>query len=127
MVQHTDPALKAEAAEVMDIFRDRRREEQREAHLHLLFMMVDPAFQRRGLGGMLMGWGDRVADGLGFSCWVEGSEMGRGLYERHGFVVMNGGERWVMKTRGEGEGKGGDGEVVGTWVMRREARALVLS
>ena len=75
-----------EAAYVLNEYRDRRRRDQLEPHVHLTLMVVDPEFQRRGLGKMLMNWGDNVADAMGVACWVEASIWGRGLYEKHGYA-----------------------------------------
>lgn len=36
-----------------------------------------------------MDWGTEQADNLGIEAYVEGSYLGRSVYERHGFVKMH--------------------------------------
>lgn len=54
--------------------------------VNLDILTVDPVHQRRGVGHVLVEWGTRKADELGFDAVVESSVFGRGLYEKHGFV-----------------------------------------
>ncbi|KAK5123915.1 hypothetical protein LTR85_002112 [Meristemomyces frigidus] len=56
--------------------------------VHLNTLAVVPAYQRRGIGGKLLSWGLQRADELGFASFLESSAMGRGLYEKHGFVFQ---------------------------------------
>jgi len=56
--------------------------------VHLSTLAVLPEYQRKGVGSKLMAWGLQRADDLGFNVFVEASPMGRGLYEKSGFVFQ---------------------------------------
>lgn len=49
-------------------------------------MAVDNDYQRRGIGKMMMQWGADQADRDGVESYVDGSPLGRGLYQQFGFV-----------------------------------------
>ncbi|KAK5122257.1 hypothetical protein LTR85_004167 [Meristemomyces frigidus] len=51
-------------------------------------LTVHPAYQRKGVGDALVRWGTRKADGLGVEAIVESSVLGKGLYEKHGYVFV---------------------------------------
>jgi GNAT superfamily N-acetyltransferase len=51
--------------------------------LHML--QTDPAFQGRGAGGLLVGWGAKKADALGLPAYVAATAKGRRIYQRYGF------------------------------------------
>jgi len=51
-------------------------------------LAVDPEHQYRGAGRMLVKWGTKIADELGFVAVVEASDQGRHLYEQEGFEVV---------------------------------------
>jgi GNAT superfamily N-acetyltransferase len=109
-------AEKDECAAVLNVWLERRRREQKEAHLHLALMIVDADFHRMGLGSMMADWGNRVADALGVACWLEASDMGKGLYEKHGYVHMKE-KKWKLEGEGLGDG-------LAQWVMRRPPKPL---
>lgn len=48
-------------------------------------MAVRPAARNQGLGSILMQWGIEQADRLGLEGFIEGSDLGRPLYEKNGF------------------------------------------
>ncbi|CDU25902.1 uncharacterized protein SPSC_06073 [Sporisorium scitamineum] len=54
----------------------------------LKLLVVDPGFQRKGLGTMLVRWGTRKADKEGVDAWLESSPMGKGAYLKAGFRVL---------------------------------------
>ncbi|KND88594.1 hypothetical protein TOPH_06744 [Tolypocladium ophioglossoides CBS 100239] len=54
-------------------------------HVYLKQLHTDPAHQRRGAGSMLLKWGVAEADRLGLPTYLEATEEGRPLYEKHGF------------------------------------------
>ncbi|KFA72865.1 hypothetical protein S40288_02145 [Stachybotrys chartarum IBT 40288] len=66
--------------------------------------------QRRKVGSTMMDWGIRRADEQGLVTYVNGSEEGKGLYERYGF-------RTVATSEVEADIK--------IWHMKREARPSV--
>lgn len=51
----------------------------------LNWMAVDPAHRLCGIGSLLMTAGLNKADDLNLECWLEGSSMGKPLYEKFGF------------------------------------------
>ena len=48
-------------------------------------MGVHPDYRRRGVGRLLMQWGHERIDPLGYESWIEGSPIGRWLYEESGY------------------------------------------
>jgi GNAT superfamily N-acetyltransferase len=53
--------------------------------VNLDICVIDPKYQRMGIGGLLVQWGINKADELGFDAIVESSVFGKGLYEKNGF------------------------------------------
>ena len=69
-------------------------------------LAVDPNYQRKGVGSLLVQWGTEKADVMGNEAIVESSVFGRGLYEKHGFVwvkdvVIEPPERFAGRKRQE--------------------------
>jgi len=56
--------------------------------LSLDILGIDPAHQRKGIGGALVSWGTHRADQLGVEAIVESSVFGKGLYVKSGFVFV---------------------------------------
>ncbi|KYK61050.1 GNAT family acetyltransferase [Drechmeria coniospora] len=54
-------------------------------HAYLKLLHTDPEHQRRGAASMLLRWGAAEADRLGLPTYLEASEEGAPLYEKHGF------------------------------------------
>ncbi|KAF2197265.1 hypothetical protein GQ43DRAFT_475600 [Delitschia confertaspora ATCC 74209] len=57
-------------------------------HLALNWMAVVPAHRSHGVGSLLMERGIKIADEKGLEAWMEGSEMGKPLYEKFGFRTL---------------------------------------
>jgi GNAT superfamily N-acetyltransferase len=55
-------------------------------------LSTHPEHQHRGAGSMLVKWGADIADRFGLKAFVQGSRLGKHLYERYGFVDKEG---WV--------------------------------
>jgi GNAT superfamily N-acetyltransferase len=70
---------------VIPVFEERRRILGGLPHALLMFLCVDPRWQRQGVGEMLVKWGTGRADGLGIPCFLEASPFGYGLYRKCGF------------------------------------------
>lgn len=51
-------------------------------------LVTAPDEQRRGAGNMLLKWGLERADRAGLPSYLESSEAGRRLYEKHGFETV---------------------------------------
>lgn len=56
--------------------------------VNLDICVIDPKYQRMGIGGLLVGWGIDKADELGYDAIVESSVYGKSLYEKNGFVFQ---------------------------------------
>jgi N-acetylglutamate synthase-like GNAT family acetyltransferase len=48
-------------------------------------LYVYPAYQRRGIGGMLVAEGVQRADEMGWLSYMDATSKGDGLYRKHGF------------------------------------------
>ncbi|KAI5275443.1 acyl-CoA N-acyltransferase [Aureobasidium subglaciale] len=57
-----------------------------DAYLYLKVLAIDPTYQRRGVGSLLLDEGLAVADRVGIKAYLEATEVGRPLYQRKGFV-----------------------------------------
>lgn len=55
--------------------------------LNILF--THPEHRNRGAGSLLVDWGVRKADESGVEAYVEASTMGKPVYEKYGFVVVD--------------------------------------
>ena len=59
------------------------------AYWHLQTLAVSPDYQRRGVGRCLLEWGLEMAREEGVSVTVESSDVGRQLYAKNGFKVVD--------------------------------------
>lgn len=64
--------------------------------------MTHPDHHRRGAGSMLISWGTARADEMGLDAYLEASEMGQPLYERHGFKTVKLLQFDLLRFGGEG-------------------------
>ncbi|KAH9830691.1 GNAT family acetyltransferase like protein [Teratosphaeria destructans] len=79
------------ATEAVNTFLEDRYDAIKTRHGNLVsldILAIDPAYQRRGVGGALVRWGTDKADELGVETVVESSVFGKGLYEKHGFEFV---------------------------------------
>ena len=53
-------------------------------------LSTHPDYERKGAASMLMKWGTEIADNLRLKSFVQGSPVGRSMYERHGFIAEEG-------------------------------------
>ncbi|ESZ89721.1 hypothetical protein SBOR_9897 [Sclerotinia borealis F-4128] len=85
-----------------------RRKAIKEAGGHLVsldILAVDPDYQRRGAGRLLVKWGTAIADELGYVAIVEASEAGRPLYESEGFEYVEHCEANIPERWGDRKGE----------------------
>jgi len=54
-------------------------------HALMAILAIDSAYQRMGVGGKLLEWGLAKCDAEGLECWIDASDKGKGLYEKHGW------------------------------------------
>ncbi|KAL2064291.1 hypothetical protein VTL71DRAFT_4785 [Oculimacula yallundae] len=57
-------------------------------HYFLETLSTDPEYRKRGLASMLLQWGTKHADELGWECYLDAAEAAAPLYRKHGFVQM---------------------------------------
>jgi GNAT superfamily N-acetyltransferase len=51
-------------------------------------LAVDPSYQRRGIGGLLVDWGLNQARAKGAKAYTDASPFGKGLYLKKGFKIV---------------------------------------
>ncbi|TKY86285.1 hypothetical protein EX895_005110 [Sporisorium graminicola] len=68
--------------------RTREAAMQGKRYWFLKLLVIDPEFQRQGLGTILVKWGTARADKDGVHAWLESSPMGKGAYLKAGFKVL---------------------------------------
>lgn len=56
-----------------------------EPYLYLRILAIDPAYQRRGVGSLLLDQGMAIADRCGIQSYLEATTVGRPLYARYGY------------------------------------------
>ncbi|KAH8820565.1 acyl-CoA N-acyltransferase [Xylogone sp. PMI_703] len=83
---------------IMNEVTRRRRERIQGPAVLLDFCFCDPAYQRRGIGQLLVSYGIKRADEMGVEAHVEASPLGRRLYQLCGFrlvenVLIDAGEK----------------------------------
>lgn len=92
------------------LFRNNLRENQKlffddvygTTHLYLRTLVVNPAYQRQGIGEALVRWGMDKAKADGFrACTLFSAEAGTKLYTKVGFVEIG---RFVTRLEGEDNG-----------------------
>ncbi|KAI0172719.1 hypothetical protein GGR52DRAFT_580422 [Hypoxylon sp. FL1284] len=57
-------------------------------HVYLFIVFTHPRYRRRGIGQQFMDWGIKKAEDMGVEMFLDATPMGRPLYEKNGFVVV---------------------------------------
>ena len=74
-----------DAKKIITEFMGSRKQETAEAHVFCYMLFVEPEYQGRGVGTMVMQWGNDVADTMMLPCWLESSAKGVRLYQKMGY------------------------------------------
>jgi predicted N-acetyltransferase YhbS len=88
--------------------------------IELNTLVVQPEYQRRGIGKMLVEDGLKEADRLGIQAVLGASKQGLGLYKTYGFTEFQAIEINLWEYEG-GEGMGTDRHVI----MHRPAQSTI--
>ena len=70
------------------VMEGRRRTMENRPYGLLMYMCVDPKYQRRGAGSLLVRWGLDRCEELGIPAFLEASEYGAPMYDKLGYVVV---------------------------------------
>ncbi|KPM34500.1 hypothetical protein AK830_g12070 [Neonectria ditissima] len=62
---------------------------KRDELMHLKLLHTEPKHQKRGAASLLLEWGLKEAERLGFPAFLEASEQARPLYEKWGFKEVD--------------------------------------
>ncbi|KAI2618484.1 acyl-CoA N-acyltransferase [Hypoxylon sp. NC1633] len=81
------PFCNVEACELLfgSVATQRARVLEGRPYVYLHLLHTDPKHQRRGAGGMLVQWGVEEARRLGLIAYLDASEEGHLMYQKHGF------------------------------------------
>ncbi len=93
----------------------RNREMKGRKHFLMGILVVDPDYQRMGVGKKLLDWGLSQADRDGIPVWIDATPKGKGLYEQVGWKQVDFVDIDLSKW-------GGEDEVERTVNMLREPR-----
>ncbi|KAG4412111.1 hypothetical protein IFR04_014760 [Cadophora malorum] len=58
-------------------------------YVYMHILVIDPEFQRQGLGKQMLEWGLKLVDDEGLETYIDASPEGKGLYERLGWKTIN--------------------------------------
>lgn len=57
-------------------------------HCLLRWLETEAEYRKRGAATQLVTWGSKKADELGIPCYLEASDEGKPVYEKHGYVEV---------------------------------------
>ncbi|XHG06104.1 hypothetical protein AWENTII_009312 [Aspergillus wentii] len=81
---------KCDAYFIEGLEKERKRLFGEKKNYYLDMLATDPAYRRRGAGGMLVQWGCEVADRDGMPVYIDATQEGKLLYSRFGFEDRSG-------------------------------------
>ncbi|KAG4436038.1 hypothetical protein IFR05_008470 [Cadophora sp. M221] len=58
-------------------------------YVYMHILVVDPEFQRMGIGKRMLEWGLKLVDEEGLETYIDASPEGKGLYEKMGWKTTN--------------------------------------
>jgi GNAT superfamily N-acetyltransferase len=64
-----------------------RAKDVREPHVLCNLIFIDPEYQGKKIGSMMMNWGHGIADKLMIPTWLESSIAGKKFYPKFGYVL----------------------------------------
>lgn len=74
-----------DSKQIVEEYMAARRRETAEPHVFCYMLFVEPEYQGKGIGTMIMQWGHEVADTMMLPCWLESSAKGLRLYQKMGY------------------------------------------
>ncbi|KAI0818245.1 hypothetical protein GGR55DRAFT_624334 [Xylaria sp. FL0064] len=61
----------------------------KEGHVYIEFLMTKSSWRYKGYATAIMDWVTKLADDLGYACYLDGGGRGMGIIERAGFLPKN--------------------------------------
>ena len=80
------PLLEACLKYSRQLFDSRKRDLGGKPHCLLRWLVTAPEYRKNGAATQLITWGSKKADELGILCYLEASDEGKPVYEKHGYV-----------------------------------------
>lgn len=80
---------KLDAQTVLSSYFGSRAKEIQEPHVLCALVFVDPVFQGKRVGSMMMSWGHAIADALMLPCWLESSVKGLTYHPKLGYELTS--------------------------------------
>ncbi|KAF5676112.1 GNAT family acetyltransferase acetyltransferase [Fusarium heterosporum] len=57
--------------------------------VYVNIVFTHPEYRRQGVANEIMNWSKKKADEMGVELWLDATEQGMPVYEKHGFTVVN--------------------------------------
>ncbi|KAI0438635.1 hypothetical protein F4803DRAFT_84677 [Xylaria telfairii] len=70
----------------------------KEGHVYIEFLMTQLTWRHKGYATAIMGWVTKLADDLGYACYLDGGGRGMGILERAGFTPKDIGHKYNEST-----------------------------
>jgi len=111
------------ATDCLNQFLATSAEHMNKPHVFLNILFTHPEHRGKGAASLVMKWGLEHADRLGLESFIEATDMGKPVYEKFGFDVVETRE-WHLEKQSTEEGKKVEAELLPFqwWSMRRTAK-----
>ncbi|KAI8945533.1 hypothetical protein F4801DRAFT_123867 [Xylaria longipes] len=67
----------------------------KQGHVYIELLITKSTWRHKGYATALVGWVTKVADDLGYACYLDGGGRGMGILERAGFVPKDIGHKYI--------------------------------